>query len=133
MADRPRALWQAFAVSVRGLRSRAVLTLGVILLATICVAAAVVGPMYLRAATNSLLVNRVDAAPPAAAGLTWQFEPSTDDPNEAMQAAVDVADNQAPAAFGPRMSSESSVVSAGMWMTSNRADRSRSSRSARAV
>ncbi|HYJ66578.1 MAG TPA: ABC transporter permease [Nocardioidaceae bacterium] len=110
MADRPRAVRQAFAVSVRGLRSRTVLTLGVILLATIGVAAAVVGPMYLRAATNSLLVNRVDAAPLTAAGLTWQFEPSADDPNEAMRAAVDVADNRAPAAFGP---TQPSLVSQG--------------------
>ena len=44
-----------------------------------------------------------------------------------------VADTSSPAAVGPRMSSVSSAVSGGMWMTSNRAERSRSRRSERAT
>ncbi len=67
------------AVALRGLRSRAVLTAGTVLLATIGMAAAVVGPAYLRGATNSLLVDRLDAAPIAETGLTWEYRPAPRD------------------------------------------------------
>jgi putative ABC transport system permease protein len=104
MARRPIVATHTVAVAVRGLRSRAVLTVGIALLALVGVASAVVGPMYLRAATNSLLVTRLEAAPTAEAGLTWRFDPSAEtaaDPRAAMRAAVDAADQHGPSAFGP--------------------------------
>lgn len=91
------------AVALRGLRSRLVLTAGTVLLATIGIAAAVVGPMYLGAATNSLLVDRLDAAPIAQTGLTWEYRPaSTDVPvRTVLDRAEAVGDGRAPDGFAP--------------------------------
>lgn len=111
MARRSPTTTHALAVAVRGLRSRAVLTVGVAILAVVGVAAAVVGPMYLRAATNSLLVTRLDAAPAAAAGLAWEFDPAarTTDPRAAMRAAVRAGERHGPDAFAPAVPTLTSV------------------------
>jgi putative ABC transport system permease protein len=92
------------AVAVRGLRSRTVLTLGTILLAVIGVASAVVGPAYLRAATNSLLIDRLEAAPTSEAGLTWEYDPALTaaaSGSEVIAHAKTAAAARAPAEFGP--------------------------------
>jgi putative ABC transport system permease protein len=92
----------ALTVALRGLRSRAVLTFGTVLLATIGIAGAVVGPAYLRAATNSLLVDRLDAAPISQTGLSWEYHPATGQPAAGvLDQAETVGDSRAPEGFAP--------------------------------
>lgn len=63
------------ATGLRGLRSRWLLTAGSLLLASIAVAAAVVGPMYQSAAGASFLVTKLQAAPNLTTGLTLDYRP----------------------------------------------------------
>lgn len=94
---------RALTVALRGLRSRAVLTVGMVLLATIGTAAAVVGPAYLQAATNSLLVDRLDAIPTSEAGLSWDYRPAAGGQPVAtvIERAKAAASSRAPVEFGP--------------------------------
>jgi len=73
-------------IGLRGLRSRLLLTLGSVLLASIAVAAAVVGPMYQSASANSFLVSRLRAEAGSVSGLTLDYRSSGD--------ATDVTDAQ---------------------------------------
>jgi putative ABC transport system permease protein len=88
-------------VALRGLRSRAVLTLGCVLLATIGVASAVLGPAYLNAATNSIVVDRLESAAVTSAGLAWRLDPTERDPETALADARRAADARAPSEFDP--------------------------------
>lgn len=63
------------ATGLRGLRSRRLLTAGSVLLASIAIAAAVVGPMYQSAAGASFLVTRLQTAPNFTTGLTLDYRP----------------------------------------------------------
>ena len=58
-----------------GLRARPLLTLGSLLLAVVGIGAAVLGPMYQQAATNSFLVARLQTTETFLTGLTWKFTP----------------------------------------------------------
>ena len=92
------------AVALRGLRSRAVLTLGCVLLATIGVASAVIGPTYLNAATNSIVVDRLESATVSSAGLAWRLDPTERDPETVLTDALRAADARAPGEFDPARS-----------------------------
>ncbi len=69
MSQRTRVLSLAAAL-VRGLRSRATLTLGAFVLAAVAVASAVVGPAYQASSAQSFLVTRLQAAPPVSTGVS---------------------------------------------------------------
>jgi hypothetical protein len=75
---------------LRGLRSRALLSLGSVLLTTLAVGSAVVGPMFANGVTRSYVVTRLDEAPPELASTGWLFAPRAhpDDPVAAQQDAV---------------------------------------------
>ncbi|MCB0907543.1 MAG: hypothetical protein KDB63_10555 [Nocardioidaceae bacterium] len=74
----------------RGLRSRALLSLGSVLLTTLAVGSAVVGPMFASGVTRSYVVTRLDEAPPELASTGWLFVPRAhaDDPAAAEQDAI---------------------------------------------
>ena len=63
-----------------GMRSRSLLSVGVLVLTALALGSAVLGPTFTRAATSSYLVTRVGEAAPAATGLTWTLEPGRDSP-----------------------------------------------------
>ena len=71
--ERVRAIWRAALgglwLAVRALAARAGLTLALIALTTFAVGVAAAGAMYLRAAGESLLQDRLTAASPFSAGL----------------------------------------------------------------
>ena len=60
---------------LRGVRSRALLSAGSVLLTALAVASAVLGPIFAGAVTNSYLVTRLREAPPALTGLSRVFTP----------------------------------------------------------
>lgn len=60
---------------LRGMRSRALLSAGSVLLTALAIGSAVLGPIFQVAVTNSYLVTRLDEAPNALTGLTWRFRP----------------------------------------------------------
>nr|WP_129477439.1 FtsX-like permease family protein [Nocardioides glacieisoli] len=62
---------------LRGVRSRALLSAGSVLLTALAVASAVLGPIFAGAVTNSYLVTRLREAPPALTGLSRVFTPDS--------------------------------------------------------
>ncbi|HEU4810917.1 MAG TPA: FtsX-like permease family protein [Nocardioides sp.] len=78
----------------RGLRSRALLSAGSVLLTALAIGSAVLGPIFQVAVTNSYLVTRLDEAPNQLTGLTWRFHPGGDmsgKPDVAVRGAADAA------------------------------------------
>ena len=65
------------ATVLRGLRSRALLTVGSVLLTALAIGAAVLGPIFQVAVTNSYYVTRLEEAPNPLTGLTWHYQPAT--------------------------------------------------------
>ena len=63
------------ATVLRGLRSRALLTTGSVLLTALAIGAAVLGPSFQLAVTNSYYVTRLEEAPNPLTGLTWNYQP----------------------------------------------------------
>ncbi len=61
------------ATSLRGLRARWVLSVGSLLLTTIAIASAVVGPSYQHTAADSFMVAQLRAQPVLTTGLTYRF------------------------------------------------------------
>lgn len=61
----------------RGLRSRALLSVGSALLVALAVGAAVLGPMFSVAVTRSYAVTRINEAPAALTGTSWVFAPDS--------------------------------------------------------
>jgi hypothetical protein len=70
---------------LRGLRARALLSVGSVLLTALAVASAVLGPIFAEAVTNSYAVTRLREASPALTGLSRVFVPSS--PTSAAEAA----------------------------------------------
>lgn len=60
---------------LRGLRSRALLSVGSVLLTALAVGSAVLGPAFQSAVTSSFLVTRLDDAPDNLTGLSWVWTP----------------------------------------------------------
>jgi hypothetical protein len=79
---------------LRGLRARALLSAGSVLLTALAVASAVLGPIFADAVTNSYLVTRLREAPPALTGISRVFTPSSAMPAaEAVDDAVAATDS----------------------------------------
>jgi putative ABC transport system permease protein len=96
-----RVSW-LLATSLRGLRARWVLSLGSLLLTTIAIASAVVGPSYQGTAANSFVISQLAAQPLINTGLTYDYRPS---PGETIDSAVatslDEAQQESGTAFEP--------------------------------
>ncbi|HET8960920.1 FtsX-like permease family protein [Nocardioides sp.] len=85
---------------LRGLRSRALLTAGSVLLTGLAIGSAVLGPIFQEAVTNSYLVTRLNEAPNTLTGLTWVY-PATADQAGDTTAAVAAAEQESARAEGP--------------------------------
>lgn len=79
------------ATIVRGLRSRALLSAGSVLLTALAIGSAVLGPVFQVAVTNSYLVTRLSEAPNQLTGLSWDFQPRAADQMRASAGAVAAA------------------------------------------
>lgn len=99
-----------FAMGLRGLRSRTLLTLGSILLAAISIGAAVVGPMYQAGASASYLVTKLRSVPTNQKGLVFDYVPQklgiapkihSQSPASSLQRASDVVSHRLDDQFGP--------------------------------
>ena len=91
---------QLLGTVLRGLRARALLSAGSIVLTALAVGSAVLGPIFAEAVTNSYVVTRLREAPAAATGLTRVLELQS---QLAPQAARDLA------------VAESGALDAGPW------------------
>jgi putative ABC transport system permease protein len=80
---------QLLGTIIRGLRSRALLTVGSVVLAALALGSAVLGPIFSEAVTNSYVVTRLQEAPAASTGLARVFTPDGPlEPRAAMERAV---------------------------------------------
>ncbi|NPD04367.1 hypothetical protein HN031_06655 [Nocardioides sp. zg-1308] len=68
---------QLFGAILRGLRSRALLSAGSVLLTTLAIGSAVLGPVFSEAVTNSYVVTRLQETPPGLTGLSRVFTPES--------------------------------------------------------
>lgn len=92
------------ATVLRGVRARALLSAGSVLLTLLAVGSAVLGPVFSVAVTSSYLVTRLDDAPATLTGLTWLFEPAAGlaaDPAGAEDAARAAVATLDPGPFAP--------------------------------
>ena len=85
---------QLGAAVLRGLRSRFALTIGCLLLTSVAVASAVLGPAYQSAATRSFLVARLSEASPFSTGVTISYRPTAAEDVAAATAAAKRGDAQ---------------------------------------
>lgn len=104
------------ATVVRGLRARALLSAGSVLLTALAIGSAVLGPIFQVAVTNSYLVTRLDEAPNELTGLSWRFQPDqqlTGDVDQAVRRAGEAARRAASGPFtAPQTVLESERVDA---------------------
>ncbi|MCR6032686.1 FtsX-like permease family protein [Nocardioides sp. zg-579] len=105
------------ATVLRGLRSRALLSGGSVLLLALAIGSAVLGPVFSAAVTSSYLVTRLDEAPNRLTGLSWVYQPGAAAPSVARGIAAQVT-----AAYdGPfatpqtTLLTEQSPTPAGVW------------------
>ena len=89
------------ATVVRGLRARALLSAGSVLLTALAIGSAVLGPIFQVAVTNSYLVTRLDEAPNELTGLSWRFQPGSQLDRDVDQAVRRAGEAAAAAARGP--------------------------------
>ncbi|WP_210649648.1 FtsX-like permease family protein [Nocardioides sp. SYSU D00065] len=73
---------QLFGAIVRGLRARALLSAGSVLLTALAIGSAVLGPVFSEAVTNSYVVTRLQETPPGLTGLSRVFTPDSGVPLE---------------------------------------------------
>ncbi len=71
---------------LRGLRERALLSAGSVLLTALAIGSAVLGPIFQEAVTNSYLVTRLNEAPNQLTGLSWVYQPSAGTASEPVEA-----------------------------------------------
>lgn len=69
---------QLFGAIVRGLRARALLSAGSVLLTALAIGSAVLGPVFSEAVTNSYVVTRLQETPAGLTGLSRVFTPDQD-------------------------------------------------------
>ncbi|NYD40085.1 FtsX-like permease family protein [Nocardioides panaciterrulae] len=99
-----------FATVARGLRARALLSAGSVLLTALAIGSAVLGPVFQEAVTNSYLVTRLNDAPNELTGLTWRYQP--EGPTVDVATTVARAERAAAgAADGPFLAPQSLVES----------------------
>lgn len=85
-------------VALDGLRSRALLSAGTLVLLVVAVSSAVVGPAFTVAVGNNYAITRLAEEPNPTTGRTWEFQPTgRTTPDQALadaRSAVDVPDGQ---------------------------------------
>lgn len=99
---------------IRGLRSRALLSVGSVVLAALALGSAVLGPIFSEAVTNSYVVTRLQEAPAASTGLARVFTPDGPlEPKAAMERAIAESDARNEGPWGtPTATLESEEYSA---------------------
>jgi putative ABC transport system permease protein len=96
-----RVSW-LLATSLRGLRARWVLSLGSVLLTTIAIASAVVGPSYQGTAANSFVISQLAAQPLINTGLTFDYVPSRGQTiDDAVSTGLDQSQQESGTAYLP--------------------------------
>lgn len=113
------------ATVVRGLRSRGLLSVGSVLLTTLAIGSAVLGPIFQVAVTNSYLVTRLNQAPNQLTGLSWDFTPDNNLGADRAQMAAGAAVAGIDGPFTtPQTVLETSMVEAygGRWRLSAKDD-----------
>ncbi|MCF6378584.1 hypothetical protein L2K70_13310 [Nocardioides KLBMP 9356] len=93
---------QLLGAIVRGLRARALLSAGSVLLTVLAIGSAVLGPVFSEAVTNSYVVTRLQETSPGLTGLSRLFTPDDGSSiDEAEQDAVAAADDLNRGPWGP--------------------------------
>ena len=90
---------QLLGAIVRGLRSRALLSAGSVLLTALAIGSAVLGPVFSEAVTNSYVVTRLQETAPGLTGLSRVFTPDSGSSLE--QAEADAAAASSELTTGP--------------------------------
>lgn len=88
---------------LRGMRARALLSLGSVLLTALAIGSAVLGPIFAEAVTSSYVSARLNAAHPTLTGVTWVLGRSdqvTDPPGVVLTEVEQAADRESPGPFG---------------------------------
>lgn len=92
---------QLLGTVVRGMRSRALLSVGSVVLAALALGSAVLGPSFSEAVTNSYVVTRLQEAPAASTGLARVFTPTSPlEPDAAIERAVTESDARSAGPWG---------------------------------
>jgi hypothetical protein len=99
------------ATVLRGLRSRALLTTGSVLLTALAIGAAVLGPIFQVAVTNSYYVTRLEEAPNPLTGLTWHYQPDATYDGDAVSAREEAARTVEDRETGPFAAAQAQLVS----------------------
>jgi putative ABC transport system permease protein len=89
---------------LRGIRSRALLSAGSILLIVLAIGSAVLGPVFQVAVTKSYVVTRLNDAPPAATGVSRELVPEPDfqgGPEAGVALAIEESIERVEGPFGP--------------------------------
>lgn len=108
------------ATVLRGLRARALLSAGSVLLLALAIGSAVLGPVFQAAVTSSYLVTRLDEAPNRLTGLSWTYTPG-DQAGVAPRVARGIAAQVAASYDGPFATPQTTLLSdqaetpAGLW------------------
>ena len=93
---------QLLGTIVRGVRSRALLSVGSVVLAALALGSAVLGPIFSEAVTNSYVVTRLQEAPAASTGLARVFVPGgPTEPGVAGERAIAASDALNRGPWGP--------------------------------
>ncbi len=85
---------QLLGAIVRGLRARALLSAGSVLLTALAIGSAVLGPVFSEAVTNSYVVTRLQETPTGLTGLSRVFTPDSGTPLEEAERAAVAASGQ---------------------------------------
>ncbi len=101
---------QLLGAIVRGLRSRALLSAGSVLLTALAIGSAVLGPVFSEAVTNSYIVTRLQETPAGLTGISRVFTP--DSTSSVEQAERDAAAASDAVNRGPWAPSVTTVESA---------------------
>lgn len=95
---------------LRGLRSRALLSVGSVVLTALAIGSAVLGPIFSEAVTNSYVVTRLREAPAQSTGLSRVLEPGKGlSVTEAPGAAIAAADALDTGPWGPSVATVESI------------------------
>ncbi|WP_107705143.1 FtsX-like permease family protein [Nocardioides allogilvus] len=93
---------QLLGTIIRGLRSRALLSVGSVLLAALALGSAALGPIFSEAVTNSYVVTRLQEASAASTDLTRELTPDGGtDPEVAVDRAIAASDARNEGPWGP--------------------------------
>jgi hypothetical protein len=90
-------------VVVRGMRARALLSAGSLLLIAVALGSAVLAPIFQTASTNSYLVSRLNDEPNNLTGLSWTWNGEASGPAAKIEAAEEDADNRTDLPFSPAL------------------------------